>query len=50
MGIWTTPTAIMIWKKPGPRTATIPIASRRLGIESITSIERMITESVMPPK
>ena len=44
------PMAIMIWKKPGPSTATIPIASSRLGIESMTSMQRMITESVVPPK
>ena len=41
-----TPTAIMIWKRPGPSTATIPIASSRPGIASMMSIMRMITLSI----
>ena len=49
IGIWVAPTAIMIWTRPGPSIATIPTASRKPGIESITSISRMITESTTPP-
>ena len=50
MGMFTTPTAIMICVNPGPSTATIPMARRKPGIESRMSIRRMITESTAPPK
>ena len=50
IGMFVTPTAIMIWNRPGPSTATIPIASSRPGIASMMSISRMITLSTMPPK
>ena len=49
IGICVTPTAIMIWKMPGPSIATIPIASSRPGIASMMSIRRMITLSTTPP-
>jgi hypothetical protein len=45
-----TPTAIMMLRSPGPSSATIPIAIRKPGIESITSIVRMISESMNPPR
>jgi hypothetical protein len=44
------PTAIMICQSPGPSAATTPIASSSPGIASITSMQRMTTESVQPPK
>ena len=50
MGIWVTPTATMICTIPGPSIATIPIARSRPGIESMTSISRMMVESSAPPK
>ena len=50
IGTLTTPTAIMICQRPGPSSATIPTAMRKPGIDSITSIERMITVSTHPPR
>ena len=38
IGTFVTPTAIMICQSPGPSIATIPIASSRPGIASMTSI------------
>ena len=49
IGTCVTPTAIMIWKRPGPSIATIPIASRKPGIASMMSVRRMITLSIAPP-
>ena len=39
----------MIWTRPGPSAATIPIASSRPGIDSMMSISRISTESTQPP-
>ncbi len=49
IGICVTPTATMIWNRPGPSIATIPIASSRPGIASMMSVKRMITLSTIPP-
>jgi len=46
----TTATASIVLPRPGPRTATIAMASKIAGKASITSISRMMTESVEPPK
>ena len=43
------PMAIMICQRPGPRTATIPIAIRKPGIVSQMSVIRMMMESTLPP-
>jgi hypothetical protein len=40
----------MICTRPGPSIATIPMARRRPGIESMMSIARMITVSTTPPR
>ena len=50
IGTLTTPIAIMIEKSPGPSIAAMPMAMRSPGIESMMSISRMITLSVLPPK
>ncbi len=42
--------AIMIEKSPGPSIAAMPMAMRSPGMESMMSIRRMITLSVLPPK
>ena len=50
IGTFTIPTAIVTCHRPGPSSATIPIASSRPGIASMTSITRMIAESTQPPR
>ena len=49
IGTLMIPIAIMICVRPGPRSATIPIAMRKPGIVSQMSVMRMITESIAPP-
>jgi hypothetical protein len=49
IGMFTTPTATMILPRPCPSMATSPIASRKPGMASITSMQRMIPESTIPP-
>ena len=49
IGTFASPTAINTSLRPGPSAVTIPIASSRPGIASMTSITRMIAESTQPP-
>ena len=49
MGIWVAPTATMIWIRPWPSAATIPIARSSPGIESMMSINRITMLSTIPP-
>jgi hypothetical protein len=46
----TTPTAMIVDLRLGPRTATSPIAKSSPGIASITSMHRITRESDFPPQ
>ena len=49
IGTLTIPTATMICQSPGPSAATMPIAIRSPGMASMTSMQRIKTESTKPP-
>ena len=50
IGTFTTPIAIITCSRPGPSSATMPIAIRKPGIASMMSTNRIRMPSVQPPK